>query len=52
VGSSATIGSGVNLKGTVLAYQSVSVGVGSSTGPLMGDNGAVTLLTNIVKVGV
>jgi hypothetical protein len=52
VGSSATIGSSVTLVGTVLAYQSVSVGSGSTTGPLMGDNGAVTLLTNIVKVGV
>eukprot|EP01034_Spumella_vulgaris_P039246 gene39246-48477_t len=45
----ATAPKAVNLVGTVMAYQSVSVGTGSSTGPLMGDNGAVTLLTNVVK---
>jgi type VI secretion system secreted protein VgrG len=51
-GSSATIGQGATLVGNVMVYQSISVGLSTTTGPLLADNGGVSLLTNIVKVGV
>eukprot|EP01034_Spumella_vulgaris_P040334 gene40334-49881_t len=49
-GSSATIGTTASVVGTIMAYASVSVGTGSTTGPLLANNGGVTLLTNVVKV--
>ncbi len=49
-GSSATIATGAIHIGTIMASQSVSVAVGSSTGPLMASIGGVTLLSDSVHV--
>ncbi|HTA17436.1 MAG TPA: ice-binding family protein, partial [bacterium] len=49
VGSSATIGTGVDFAGTLMAYTSISVGTGSAiSGSLLAMNGAVTLESNAI----
>lgn len=48
-GSSVTIGSSVQMAGVVMAEQSISVGTGSRTGPVLARIGGTTLLTNAVS---
>jgi len=49
VGSSATIGSGSNFRGTVLALTSISLKAGATVnGRMLARNGAVTLITNTI----
>lgn len=51
VGSSATIGTGTQFVGTIMADQSISAGSGSSVdGRLLARAGAVTLATSAVTV--
>jgi hypothetical protein len=51
IGSSSTLGSNVDFKGTVLAVESNSVGTGSTVeGRLVCTTGAITLLSNVITL--
>jgi hypothetical protein len=49
VGSSATLGIGATIVGTTMAYQSIAANTRATTGPLMANNAAVTLIDNTVN---